>query len=141
MSRLGETSPRYQPVEGQLLNAMTLEALGRDVDAAREYAALVTHAPGEEVRCRYAMLLQRRGDRAQAKALFDEVLTRSRRAPAITGGRNANGSISPAAKPPDSDHRRPLRDLHLAEIGLADQLVAAQVRGRAASTTCPVCNT
>ena len=79
--RLGETNPRYQPVEAQLLHAMALEALGRDDEAADDYAALVTHAPGEEVRCRYALLLQRHGDRNGAKALFDEILNRSRRAP------------------------------------------------------------
>jgi hypothetical protein len=79
--RLGETNPRYQPVEAQLLYAMALEALGRDTDAAREYAALVTYAAGEEVRCRYALLLQRQGKPAEAKALFTEILTRSRRAP------------------------------------------------------------
>ena len=79
--RLGETNPRYQPVEAQLLHAMALEALGKDDEAADDYAALVTHAPGEEVRCRYAMLLRRRGDKTAAKALFDEILARSRRAP------------------------------------------------------------
>lgn len=79
--QLGETNPRYQPVQAQLLHAMALEALGRDDEAADEYAALVTHAPGEEVRCRYALLLQRHGDRNAAKALFDEILTRSGRAP------------------------------------------------------------
>jgi hypothetical protein len=79
--QLGETNPRYQPVEAQLLHAMALEALGRDDEAAGDYAALVSHAPGEEVRCRYALLLQRKGDRGAAKVLFDEILTRSRRAP------------------------------------------------------------
>ena len=79
--QLGEANPRYQPVEAQLLHAMTLEALGHDDEAAADYAALVTHAPGEEVRCRYALLLQRRGDQTAAKELFDEILTRSRRAP------------------------------------------------------------
>jgi hypothetical protein len=79
--QLSETNPRYQPVEAQLLHARVLEALGRDDEAADDYAALVTHAPGEEVRCRYALLLQRHGDRPAAKALFDEILTRSRRAP------------------------------------------------------------
>jgi hypothetical protein len=81
VTKLGETNPRYQPVEAQLLHAMALEGLGRDDEAADDYAQLVTHAPGEEVRCRYALLLQRRGDRAGAKALFDEILTRSRRSP------------------------------------------------------------
>lgn len=81
VAKLGETNPRYQPVEAQLLRAMALEGLGRDDEAAADYAQLVTHAPGEEVRCRYALLLQRHGDRHGAKALFDEILTRSRRAP------------------------------------------------------------
>ena len=79
--QLGETNPRYQQVEAQLLHAMALEALGRDDEAADDYAALVIHAPGEEVRCRYALLLKRHGDRGAAKSLFDEILTRSRRAP------------------------------------------------------------
>lgn len=79
--QLGESNPRYQPVEAQLLHAMALEKLGRDDEAAADYAALVTHAPGEEVRCRYALLLQRHGDGNAAKVLFDEILNRSRRAP------------------------------------------------------------
>jgi hypothetical protein len=79
--RLGETNPTYQPVEAQLLYARTLEALGRDDEAARQYDQLVTRAPGEEVRCRYALLLQRRGRALEAMGLFKEILTRSRRAP------------------------------------------------------------
>src|SRR5579864_6850580 len=78
---LGETNPHYQPTEAQLMHARALEALGRDDEAAHEYAELVTHAPGEEVRCRYALLLQRRGNPDAAKALFTDILTRSRRAP------------------------------------------------------------
>lgn len=79
--RLGETNPSYQPVAAQLLYARTLEALRRDDEAAHEYEQLVTHAPGEEVRCRYAMLLQRRGRALEALGLFKEILSRSRRAP------------------------------------------------------------
>jgi hypothetical protein len=79
--RLGESNPQYHAVEAQLLYARSLEALDRLDEAAAEYAMLVTHAPGEEVRCRYAQLLQRLGRHDEAKALFDEVLTRSRRAP------------------------------------------------------------
>ena len=81
MLRLGETNPRYQPVEAQLLYARTLEALGRDDDAAREYEQLVTHAPGEEVSCRYALLLQRGGQARKRLDIFKEVLSRSQRAP------------------------------------------------------------
>jgi hypothetical protein len=79
--KLGETNPNYQPVEAQLLYARTLETSGRDNEAAREYAQLVTHAPGEEVRCRYAMLLQRLGRPDDANTLFSDILTRSKRAP------------------------------------------------------------
>jgi len=79
--RLGETNPQYHPTEAQLLYARTLEALTRDEDATREYEQLVTHAPGEEVRCRYALLLQRRGRVLEAMGLFKEILARSRRAP------------------------------------------------------------
>jgi hypothetical protein len=79
--RLGDTNPRYQPVEAQLLYARTLETLGRDEEAAFEYDRLVTHAPGEEARCRYALLLQRRGRVLEALGLFKEILSRSRRAP------------------------------------------------------------
>jgi hypothetical protein len=68
-------------VEAQLLYARTLEALGRDGEAAREYEHLVTHAPGEEVRCRYALLLQRSGRVLEALGLYKEILSRSRRAP------------------------------------------------------------
>jgi hypothetical protein len=81
LRKLAETNPRYQPVEAQLLRAIALEGLGRDDEAAADYAQLVSLAPGEEVRCRYALLLQRHGDRDGAKALFDEILTRSRRSP------------------------------------------------------------
>lgn len=81
VTELGETNPRYQAAEAQLLRAMALEGLGRDDEAAADYAELVTHASGEEVRCRYALLLQRHGDQAGAKALFDEILARSRRSP------------------------------------------------------------
>lgn len=81
LKKLAETNPRHQPVEAQLLRAMALEGLGRDDEAAADYAQLVTHASGEEVRCRYALLLQRHGDHAAAKTLFDEIIARSRRSP------------------------------------------------------------
>lgn len=61
--------------------ARALEALGRDGEAADEYRALVTHYPGEEARCRYALLLERGGNRCAAAALFAEILKRHRRAP------------------------------------------------------------
>jgi hypothetical protein len=77
--RLGEINPLYQRVDAQLLYAMTLEQLGRDSEAEQEYEQLVTHAPGEEVRCRYALLQKRRGRFQHATLLFSEIVTRSKR--------------------------------------------------------------
>ncbi len=67
--------------EAALLRARVLEALGRDDDAAAVYRALLGTFPGEEARCRYALLLERRGDEAAARALFTEVVARQRHEP------------------------------------------------------------
>jgi hypothetical protein len=41
----------------------------------------VRYYPGEEARVRYALLLKKTGHTERAMALFDETLTRTRRAP------------------------------------------------------------
>lgn len=79
LDHLRAADPSFQSAEAHLLYAKALEALQRDEEAAREYAALVTYATGEEVRCRYALLLQRLGDQAGADALFQEILSRAKR--------------------------------------------------------------
>jgi hypothetical protein len=78
LDRLRAAHPNFQSGEAHLLYARSLEGLGRDGEAADEYAALVRYAPGEEVRCRYAELLRRRGDEADARAIFQEVLKNAR---------------------------------------------------------------
>lgn len=78
LDHLRATNPSFQSAEAHLLYAKALEALQRDEDAAREYAALVTYATGEEARCRYGLLLQRQGDQAGADALFAEILRRAK---------------------------------------------------------------
>ena len=77
--RLGEINPRYQRVDAQLLYARSLEQLGHDNEAEQQYQELTRHAPGEEVRCRYALLQKRRGRFQHAKMLFAEILARSNR--------------------------------------------------------------
>jgi len=81
LDQLRAADPKFQSAEAHLLYAKSLEALGRDSEAAEEYDHLVGYAPGEEVRCRYALLLQRTGRSEAAQSLFGEILSRTRRAP------------------------------------------------------------
>jgi len=62
-----------------LLRARILEDLGRDEEAETIYADLVERYPGDEVRCRYAGLLLKRGRRADARRLLTEVEQRLKR--------------------------------------------------------------
>ncbi len=79
LDHLREANPEFQSTDGHLLYAKSLEAAGRQVEALEEFAALVDYAPGEEARCRYAMLLRERGDVAEAHQLFNEILARAKR--------------------------------------------------------------
>ncbi|RJF87773.1 hypothetical protein D3874_12670 [Oleomonas cavernae] len=80
LDHLRTTNPSFQSAEAHLLYAKALESLGREDEALTEYATLVTYAPGEEARCRYALLMQRQGSDIAAKALFGEIIARSNRA-------------------------------------------------------------
>ena len=74
-------NPDFRSDAGHLLYARCLEALG-DIDAAvHEYEALVEGFTGEEARVRFGLLLKREGRTAQASAIFDTVIKRSRVAP------------------------------------------------------------
>ncbi len=56
-----EHNPEYKSVDGHLLYARTQEALGDTNAACSEYRVLVQTYPGEEARCRYALLLNKLG--------------------------------------------------------------------------------
>lgn len=60
--------------DAQLLYARALESQGRAVDALGEYQKLVRNFPGEEARCRYAMLLDKTGEHERARNIFSEVV-------------------------------------------------------------------
>jgi len=62
-----------------LLRARILEDLDRGPEAEVIYADLVDRYPGDEVRCRYAGLLLKRGKRAEARRLLTEVEHRLKR--------------------------------------------------------------
>lgn len=54
---------------------------GKDAEAAQRYESLARIYPGEEARCRYALLLQKMGDSEKSKSLFKEILESVRHAP------------------------------------------------------------
>ena len=77
LNRLRTAHPNYQSQEAHLTFARALEMQGRSGEAAGEYKALIGYFAGLEARTRYAMLLQKTGEPAAARKLFDEVIRAS----------------------------------------------------------------
>ena len=73
--------PNFQSADAHLLYARALEESGRLDQALEEYRAVSNYFPGAEARVRYGLLLDRVGRKAEAKALFTEILAQMRRAP------------------------------------------------------------
>lgn len=73
LEALREANPSYNSPEGHLLYARSLEAQGKVEAALKEYQALIAYYPGQEARCRYALLLQQSGHGEEARHLFDEI--------------------------------------------------------------------
>jgi hypothetical protein len=73
--------PDYQSADGHLLYARALEEIGRTDEAIEEYKALAGYFPGAEARVRYGLLLDRVGQRAEARRVLSDLLTHMRRAP------------------------------------------------------------
>lgn len=74
-------NPRFQSTDGHLLYARVMESLERYTEATREYEILLQSYPGEEARVRFALMLKRLGQSERARDLFNDTLTRARRAP------------------------------------------------------------
>jgi hypothetical protein len=81
IERLEAIKPDFRQESRQLLLARTLEEAGEKKEALERYAAMLKSSSGEEVRCRYALLLDRTGDSQRARELSREILTRARRSP------------------------------------------------------------
>ena len=77
LSRLRTAHPEYQNQDAHLTFARALEAQERTKEAVEEYRALAGYFVGLEARARYALLLQKTGDPAGARQLFDEVVRAS----------------------------------------------------------------
>jgi hypothetical protein len=74
LDRLRAAHPDLDCPDGHLLYARSKEQQGEIEQALIEYAALAEYYPGEEARCRLALLLQKAGRVAEAKNLFQQVV-------------------------------------------------------------------
>ena len=74
LDALREANPDVTLPEGHLVYAESREALGEYDEALSEYQALANYYPGEEARCRYALLLQKQGHVAEAREQFQTLV-------------------------------------------------------------------
>jgi hypothetical protein len=72
-NKLREANPDYNTPDGHLLYIRSLEDQGKIDAALEEYRALAVYYPGQEARCRYAMLLLRSGRADAARRMFGEI--------------------------------------------------------------------
>ena len=80
LDRLRAAHPDLDCPDGHLLYARSKEQQGDVEQALIEYAALAAYYPGEEPRCRLALLLQKSGRVAEARTLFEQVVRSVERA-------------------------------------------------------------
>ncbi len=78
---LRKTDPVSFDSDAELDYARAVASQGREDEAVRLYENLIRTYPGEEARCRYALLLQKMGEQDKAKALFKQILESVRNAP------------------------------------------------------------
>jgi len=67
--------------EMRFLHARALEEAGKDEEAVERYAAILRESVGEEVRCRYGLLLKKLGRVQEATLVFDEIARNARVSP------------------------------------------------------------
>lgn len=79
---LAQHNPEFASPDARLLYARTLEALGALEEAERQYAAVAPIFPGAEARVRYALLLKRRGNGAEARRVLKDLLESAQLGPA-----------------------------------------------------------
>jgi hypothetical protein len=74
LDRVRQPDGRFKVPEMQLLYARSLDAASRFDEAKAAYAVAVEICPGEEARCRQALLLRRSGEPEAALELFQAVV-------------------------------------------------------------------
>jgi hypothetical protein len=80
LDRLRAAHPDLDCPEGHLLYARSKEQQGDVEQALIDYAALAAYYPGEEPRCRLALLMQKLGRVAEGRTLFEQVVRSVERA-------------------------------------------------------------
>jgi tetratricopeptide (TPR) repeat protein len=80
LDRLRAVHPDLDCPDGHLLYARSKEQQGDLEQALIEFAALAEYFPGEEARCRLALLSQKTGCVAEARTLFQQVVRSVERA-------------------------------------------------------------
>ncbi|HEV7960437.1 MAG TPA: hypothetical protein VGP01_05360 [Rhizomicrobium sp.] len=79
--RLRETDPAAFDADAELDYARALALQGKNDLAIRQYESVVPRYPGEEARCRFALLLEQLGQEQRAQQLFREILDSVKGAP------------------------------------------------------------
>ena len=74
LDSLQTANPGWVSNDAHLLYARALEAQGKHTEALAEYKTLIRSFPGEEARCRYALLLRLTGATEDARVVFQEIL-------------------------------------------------------------------
>jgi hypothetical protein len=74
LDRVRQNDGSFRVPEMQLLYARSLEAAGRFDEAKAAYAVAAEVCPGEEARCRRALLLRRAGEPEAALELFQSIV-------------------------------------------------------------------
>jgi hypothetical protein len=79
--RLKDVSPADFTADARLGYARAFALQEKNAQAAAEYEALLPVYPGEEARCRYALLLQKMGKEERAQKLFHDTVASQKDAP------------------------------------------------------------
>jgi len=73
LDALRNANPNFQSADCHLLYARSLEEQGKLEPALHEYEALAPYYPGQEARCRYALLLEKSGKHRESQRLFRDI--------------------------------------------------------------------
>jgi hypothetical protein len=79
--KLKALDPAAIDADAELDYARALALQGKNDAALRQYESVAARYPGEEARCRFALLLEEMGQRERAQALFREILESVKGAP------------------------------------------------------------
>ncbi|MDH3347971.1 MAG: hypothetical protein OEM02_07710 [Desulfobulbaceae bacterium] len=78
LSDLEEANEGKLSAKLRLMRATVYEKIGDDNRALEEYESIVNIFSGEEARCRYALLLKKRGQTRKAQELFEEIVRKAK---------------------------------------------------------------